>query len=179
MAYFYSTQSFLEWAFNHYFYDQVHYSWVAAPFYPYKQKNPASSNPYKIYGHLYEPWFDADPYDQFVESKRAHVRSGIIANSGKLTRSRTTRLKKICLYIDQLFLYPLVYRVDISRITPPRLDASSGSGATGSNEFLIRDLRESEFDVLFLDFDDDPDFTQAASGILSPRAALDLFESRC
>src|SRR5215204_5407849 len=114
VPYYYSTQSFLEWSFNHYFYSAVHFSWVAAPFFPYKQKNPSSSNPYELYGNLYKPWFDTDPFDYIVETKRLHVRKGVIANAGPLGRTRATKLKKICLTVDQLFFYPVVYRVDVS-----------------------------------------------------------------
>lgn len=46
--------------------------------------------------------------------------------------------------------YPVLYRVDISRIAPFRRTVAN-SGLEGSNEFLVKDLRESEFDLLLAD----------------------------
>jgi hypothetical protein len=55
-------------------------------------------------------------------------------------------------------LYPLLYRVDIDGIASSRR-VTAGSGATvGSSEYLVMDLRESEFTIFFLDFESDTDF---------------------
>jgi len=177
--YYYSTQAFLEWCFNHYFYDATHFSWLAAPFFPYKLANPASSNPYELYGSLYRPWKDRDPFDYFLESKRLHVRKGIIVREKVLADGQASRLKVICRDVDQLFLYPVVYRVDVNRLDASRLDSSSGSASKGSREYLVRDLDESEFDLLFADYASDTDFAALLSGNLQSGDALDLLESRC
>jgi hypothetical protein len=134
--YYYSTQAFLEWCFNHHFYDGAHFSWAAAPFYPYKMTNPASSNPYELYGSLYQPWKDRDPYDYFVESKRLHVRKGVMAQASRLSLRQQSRLKRVCRDIDQLFFYPIVYRIDVSTLPTSRLEATVGSAAAGSKEYL-------------------------------------------
>lgn len=179
MTFYYSTQSFLEWCFNHYFFGRRHYSWLAAPFYPYKQKNPSSSNPYELYGSLYRPWVDNDRFDYFIESKRIHVRKGVIAQQLRLGTSLASDLKDVCERIDPVFLLPVVYRVNIARISARRLIANSGSALTGSNEYVIAALRESEFDILFLDFDLDTDFSALRSAALSKPRALNLMKGRC
>ena len=100
--------------------------WAAQPFFPYKQGNPKSSNPYEMYGDLFQPWIDADPFDRFVNSLRTSLRQGVIAMSSHLTPSVTRRLKKICLKADPELFYPMVYRIDISKIEARRLDKTAG-----------------------------------------------------
>lgn len=177
--YFYSTQSFLAWCLNHYFYDGRHYVWAAALFYPYKMPNPKSSNPYQIYADLYSPWYDRDPFDRFISSVRLSLRKGVIAAGPHLSGRTQSRLKRVCAGVDVAFFLPIVYRIDISVISSSRLNGSVGSGATGSNEYLIRDLRENEFDILFLDERHfDKDMGQLATGSLDPSHALSILEGR-
>lgn len=64
--YYYSTQPALAWCIRHYFYGQVHFTWAATPFLPYKKAYPESSNPDQMYADLLEPWRDRDPYERFV-----------------------------------------------------------------------------------------------------------------
>ncbi|MFL6138773.1 MAG: hypothetical protein ACJ74O_13365 [Frankiaceae bacterium] len=155
VEHFYSTQPFLAWCLNHFFYGRRHYAFVGAPFHPYRLVNPNSSNPWKMYGAQYEPWIDRDPYDAVVQQKRITIRKGVIANASLLTIPERNAIDAICGKVDLTFLVPLVYRVDTSAISTSR-KAVRGSGSLGSNEYLIQDLGEHEFDILFFDAGSDP-----------------------
>jgi hypothetical protein len=176
--YYYSTQPFLAWCLSHYFRGGTHYAWVGFPFHPYKRKNPASSNAYLLYANLYHPWYDRDPYDRFVASLRQSLRRAVQAM--RLDDDRSRRLKRCCARVEvQLFL-PVVYRVDIDIIDLGRLIGGRGSGVFGSDEYLIEDLDEREFDVLFADeCADDADLKMLIEGAIDRDQALALIESRC
>jgi len=182
--YYYSTQPFLAWCLNHYFYGGMHYVNVANPFYPYRLPNPKSSHPFLIYQDLYLPWKDRDDFDKFIQQIRLDLNNGVVkynrANPGKLSGGRVSRLKRICKKVDIVFFYPMVYRVDINPVPTSRL-VSAGSGLSGSREHLINDLQEKEFDILFHDFNGDPDFDSLkdVSASISDTAALRTLESRC
>jgi hypothetical protein len=175
---YYSTQPFLAWALNHYFYNRKHFVWSASPFYPYKT-NPKSSNPYLIYADLYWPWREDDPYDKFITTMRLNLRSGVIAAAPSLTAGRVTALKRVCARAEVALFYPIVYRLDIRQLDPTRVDSSSGSAAVGSSEFLVKDLGETEFDVLFDAEHGDAGIEKLAEGNLSSSQALNLLQSRC
>lgn len=76
--YYYGTVPALAWIINHYFYARMHYAWLAAAFHPHRE-NPGSSNPYKIYGQLYEPWAERDRHARFVVHTRDSLADGIEA----------------------------------------------------------------------------------------------------
>lgn len=180
-TYYYSTQPFLAWCINHYFYQKTHYVWVAAPFYPYRERNPRSSNPYLIYQDFYEPWKDRDIYSPYIESMRWRLMHGLNAQSYISDHQTISRLKLICDTIHIEFFYPIVYRVDVDAIASRRLDDTKGSAAdVDSNEFLITDLQEDEFDVLFADIDQviiDQSLLQLWAGATDTKTALSLLES--
>ena len=101
--------------------------------------------------------------------------------------SLALRLKRICSDIDIVFLFPIIYKVDVLGIYSGRLQVS-GSGLTvGSAEYLISDLDESiqEFDIIFLDYESDPDFKRLIvdehNGVrsTSQNSALHILEGRC
>ena len=177
--YYYSTQPFLAWCLNHYFYGGIHYVWVGAPFYPHHTKNPRSSNPMRIYEDLYDPWKEKDAISGVFKQKRLNILSGVTANSRNLQSGVASRLTKICDDIDLVFFYPIVYRVDIDTITSSRLNIA-GSGLVGSNEYRIDALREGEFEVLFDDFETETDipqdFRDLYSELFSADEALSLLE---
>ena len=187
-ATYYSTQPFLAWCLNHFFFGQRHFAYVGAPFHPYRRRNPASSNPWKTYGAQYEPWVDRDPYDAHIEQKRRNLRKGIAAHSAALHPLVRVALDAICGSGDIIFFVPVVYRVDVATLDGSRLKRA-GSGSVGSREYLIQDLAEAEFDVLFFhpgsdDLLADPDLTVLGRtllgqpDILSPRQALQLLWTR-
>lgn len=155
----YSSTTFLAYCVNHHFYGGTHYVWAAGDFYPYRQPNPKSSNPLLTYVDIYEPWKDSDPYDKFLVQHRLALRKGVVAQqkAGQVSRSVARRLRRVIDKIDIRFLYPIVYRIDLSAI-PQNRQQQAGSASSGSNEVLIADLSETEFDILFLDFRGDPDF---------------------
>lgn len=186
---YYSTQPFLAWCFNHFFYGERHFAYVGAPFHPYKRSNPGSSNPWKIYGAQYEPWYDRDPYDAQVEQKRRNLRKGVAFHAHTLGPDLEYSLTWICEKVDQVFLMPIVYIVDIERLDPARLHRSGSAVLVDSDEFTVRDLVEDEFDVLFFDPETDAaaadaDLRALGAGVdrtdlLEPGDALDVLLGRC
>lgn len=182
MSIYYSTQSFLAYCINHYFYDGIHYTCAAAEFHPHRSPNPRSSNPLWLYTHYYEVWKDRDNLDNHIAQHRLNLRKGVIAchSQGCITGYRATQLKRICKDIDIIFFYPIVYRIDASRIDASRINQTSGSAATGSDEILIADLSEAEFDILFLDFSGDNNFNDLKHGAVGDsRFASPILEGRC
>jgi hypothetical protein len=113
---YYGTVPALAWILNHYFYRQEHYTWLAEEYYPYRLPNPKSSNPHIIYQNLYQPWKDKDDFDKDILQVRLSLRKGVMAKetASVITSAESTDLKDVCDKIDIVFLYPLVYRVDIN-----------------------------------------------------------------
>jgi hypothetical protein len=151
VRYHYSTQPTIAWVLNHHFYGGQHFIWAATPFYPYREPNPSSSNPYQVFASFYHPWRDDDPYDRVISSMRLSLLVGVTAMTGHLGHSLAQDLTGVCETGPVELFYPIVYRVDISSLADNRLDDQSGSAVSGSHEVLIRDLAEHEFDVLFAD----------------------------
>jgi hypothetical protein len=186
MAYYYSTQPFLVWCINRHCYRGVHRLYVGASFYTYRMPNPTSSNPFRIYQDLYEPWRDQDDFNKTVAQTRMNVRKGVHLQmlKGTINADVCRRLKCICDKVDIIFLYPVVYRVDIDLIRPKSRLKKAGSGLSGSKEFLIEDLDESNphdgFDLLFLDFAGDSDFDRLKL-LTAPnwKTAVPILEARC
>jgi hypothetical protein len=158
--YYYGAVPALAWILNHYFYGGVHYGWLAAEFHPLRT-NPSSSNPYVIYGQLYAAWSWPDERDKFVAQLRNALCVGVAAHEERRTLDAVLarRLRSICSNTSVAFFYPVVYRVDLERI-PPSRRIVAGSGEDGSNEFLARDLCETEFELLLADNRGDADFVR-------------------
>lgn len=156
--YFYGTVPALAWIINHYFYGGVHYTWLAEEFHP-LETNPKSSNPYLIYGDLYWAWSRGDPYDKFVSDTRRRLVFGIDEQEkgGVVDNITAARLRRVCRDVAVELFYPVVYRVDVSMIPAVRWTLEN-SARTGSREVLVRDLVETEFDLLFADNARDPEF---------------------
>jgi hypothetical protein len=178
-AYYYSVQPFLAWALNHHFYGALHFTWAATPFFPYRLPNPKSSNPYEMYSDLYQPWKDGDPYDRFVDNLRVSLRKGVLAAEPSIGSNLARRLKRICTRADIECFYPIVYRIDLARIPTVRRDFTSGSAAVGSQEVLVRDLAESEFDILFAGDHSSATLDELASLSTNVKRALQILEMRC
>jgi hypothetical protein len=178
-TYYYSSQTFLAWVFNHYFYDRVHWAFIGHPFYPYREPNPVSSNPLKRYEQTYEAWFERDNFSNHMTGSRSSLRRGVQENSTRLQQDDwSNRLQTVCEKIEVVFFYPFVYRVDIDSIPKSRLQRKN-SALLASNEFLIEDLRESEFDILFWDYNEDDVINSLKAGLLAADEVLTLMESRC
>ena len=94
--YFYSTQPFITWVINNYFYTE-HYTFIA-PFYPYRQENPKSSNPYLIYQDLYLPWKDNDIFDKTIAQFRINIRKGVMLKESlrSISAEEAVDLKELC-----------------------------------------------------------------------------------
>ncbi|MGH9931337.1 MAG: hypothetical protein ACREA9_19195 [Pyrinomonadaceae bacterium] len=158
----YGTVAALAWILEHYFYDRKHYSYFATEFYPYKLKNPRSSSPFMIYQDLYEPWRDHDDNSKIISMYRLALWGGVETKrrQGVIEDAVADRLKHICNKVNTMFFYPVVCRVNRDSLDQNRLEVS-GSGVSGSSEFLVRDLDDAEIDeLLFLDFDEDDDLKQ-------------------
>lgn len=179
MTYYYTTQPFLAWALNHYFYNRTHYVWAGTPFHPYRAPNPKSSDPYYIYADLYHPWKDDDPFDRNITGLRSKLREGVLAKKSLLGPPLEQALKDVCDKAEVALFYPIVYRIDTATLDTARLDSKSGSGAKSSQEVRITDLRETEFDILFDKEHGDADIAQLAAGHHPAPAALVLLQKRC
>lgn len=174
---YYSTQPAIAWVLNHHFYGGRHFVWAAAPFYPYREANPKSSSPYLMYADFYHPWRDDDPYDRFIASMRLSLVKGVIAMTDSIGRALASDLIEICGRCPLELFYPVVYRIDISGFADNRLDILSGSAAAGSQEILVRNLREHEFDVLFGGDHENELLTRVLSPALERYAVLDLLRA--
>lgn len=141
----YSTQPFIAWIINHYYY-QKHYVYLA-PFFPYRLNNPKSSNPYLIYSDLYMPWKDRDIFDKNIAQYRINLRKGVLQKN--INTNLRQELLELCDKISIDFFYPIVYRINIFEMND-RLERK-GSAINGSEEYLIKDLRDFEFEILFAD----------------------------
>jgi len=161
-GHYYGTIPSLAWIFGRYFYKQTYRVWVAEEFFPYRLPNPKSSNPFLIYQDLYQPWKDRDDFDKYVVQSRANIRSGVVINerSSRISRKDASMMKKVCDKVSIVFLYPIVLRVNLDDLrTRGRTITKGGSAVTsGSHEYLIEDLHDCDFDILFLDYDGDNDF---------------------
>ena len=123
------------------------------------------------------PWKDQDEFDKFINQARLNLRKGVTANEGKLQPGWKRRLERVCDTVHIVFFYPIVYRVDITNI-PQQRRLTEGSGLVGSDEYLIKDLLENEFEILFLDFKNDRDFATLQKGSVTREAALEILEGR-
>jgi len=153
---YYSTQPFLAWCLNHYVYDKTHYVWASRYFFPYRALNPKSSNPYQIFQDFYQPCVDRDQHDAFIQQKRLKLRAGINAVIGDPTHLYYPKLNDlfhICDHIDVTFFWPIIYLIDESVATSTSRGTVAGSGLVGSEERLIKDLKEDEFTLVIPDFD--------------------------
>jgi hypothetical protein len=182
--YYYGAVPALAWILNHYFYGGLHYNWLAAEFFP-LETNPKSSIPYLVYGDLYWAWSRDDRYDKHLFMMRESLAIGVVGRlpHGIADPALVRRLRRICRRAAVAFFYPVVYRVDSERI-PASRRVAAGSATVGSREFLVRDLMEPEFDLLFADNVNDPDFRRLVLdetyGVArtSPAEALLVLERR-
>ncbi|HEV7378008.1 MAG TPA: hypothetical protein VGN95_25230 [Pyrinomonadaceae bacterium] len=188
----YGTVPAIAWLLGHFFFGCKHYTWVAGEFYPYRQSNPRSSNPYLIYQDIYEPWKEEDDHSKVINQYRINLWGAveIKRRQGAIDDELADRLKAVCDKINLNFFYPVVCRVDISSLDLSRLKVA-GSGTKGSSEYLIEDLQDMEIDnLLFLDFEADKDFNkivteeyykykQSGNYRTDPNEALEILEGRC
>ena len=159
---YYSTKTTLDWIVAHYLLDAQHYVWVAPEFYPFRRLNPNSSNPLWWYSNYFSAWRDRDEFSPIILTKRLNIRNVIdlSVERGRITKDLGRRVKEAVDTADISFFYPIVYVVDMDVIDEPRR-LVDGSGVTvGSAEYLIEQLAEDEFSLLFDDFKDDPELAE-------------------
>jgi hypothetical protein len=102
-------------------------------------------------------WRDGDDFSALVSTKRISLCNALEKNAdaGLLDRSHADDLKETVERAYISLFYPLVYRIDINAIDPSRRDPAVGSCPRGSDECLIVDLQEHEFELLFAHFRED------------------------
>lgn len=177
MNHWYSTQPLLAWCLNRYFFGDVHYTYVAMPFHPYRLANPPSSRPMELYERLFEGAQDRDIFNDSIRGRRPGLHDGVTYNSGKLAPMVVVQLHDIIDNVDPIFFTPLVLRVDLDNLPDERVDANAGSRAHGMNssERLITDLAPGEFDVILVSDNAPHLFTDAGVAlVISPLTAPDL-----
>jgi hypothetical protein len=145
----YSTKTSLDWLLCHYGLQGLHFAWFAPEFDTYRKENPESSNPSVLYHGYMAAWRDGDDFSALVSMKGISLSKALEKNvdAGLLQRPDADDLKETVERAHISLFYPLVYRIDISGIDPGRRDSAVGSGARGSDECLIVDLQEQEFDL--------------------------------
>lgn len=190
--YYYGAVTSIAWALGHFYFNNKHYAYLAREYYPYRLKNPQSSNPHIIYQSLYEPWRESDDFNRNITGYRLSLLGAVSTKQreGVVDQPLAKRLSGICDKVNIVFFYPVILRVDIDKISSARKERA-GSGIEGSLEYLIRDLDESEIDeVLFLDFEADEDFKlvikdeyyssrETGRRLTEPDEVLQILERRC
>jgi hypothetical protein len=158
----YSAKTALDWLVCHYGLGGTHFAWFSPEFDTYRKPNPQSSNPHTLYHGYMSAWRDNDEFSQYVGAKRLSLCNAVEKNVdlGKLERHAANELKEGIEIADISFFYPIVYQIDLRKISMDRIQTNVGSGAGGSHECLILDLQEEEFDLLFAHFREDRLFGQ-------------------
>ena len=105
-------------------------------------------------------------------------------SEGVLDAAVAARLKDACDRAPIEFLYPIVFRVKIDEIAVSRQRVAGSGRLVNSSECLVEDLAESEFDILFLDYQDDSDFRQLVDSVaggtyLDSYQVMEILERRC
>ncbi len=189
---YYGTVPSLAWILGHFFYNATHFLYFAPEFYPYRSENPRTSNPYKVYQDIYEPWKENDQFSKILDGYRLNLIGGIEAKKAErvIDAELSDRLKRVCNTVNILFFYPVVCRIKLDAALQDRASIE-GSGKVGSSEILISDLDESEIDeILFLDFHSDEDFKRITAEeyysyrengrySIKPPQVLEILERRC
>lgn len=169
----------MAWILNHHFFGGRHFVWAATPFHPYRLLNPRSSNPYLMYADFYMPWKDNDEYDRFIGSMRLSLIKGIIAMTPELGDDLAGELEDVCTRGPVELFFPIVYRLDLRHFDPARLDIKNGSARLGSEEVLVRDLAEWEFDIRFSEEHDSGLLRHALSPSREAMDVLNRLKSAC
>lgn len=160
----------LAWVLNRYFYGDRHHTYLATPFHPYRQPNPPSSRPLELFQRLLEGAIDRDTYNDSIRSRRAGLHAGVSSNAPHMGARLVGLLHWVIDHVDPLFFVPVVYRVDLDRVDPTRLDTNAGTRYTvgKSQECLVSDLDGSEFDIFLF---------ERATTALAGDSQLDLIAS--
>lgn len=158
MSSYYSTTTLLAIAINRHVYRGKHFVYFADGFYPYGDGNPKSSNPLLIYMDLYQPWKDKDGFDKYIAQHRISLVKGVLAkkHDGLIKYNIPSDLCKIANSAKLELFCPVVYRAqfDMQSAINNNRAKIDGSGKKGSKEYLIPDLTEGEYDLLFDDNED-------------------------
>lgn len=129
------------------------------------------------------PWKDGDDYDKYMNQIRINLKKGVEKRRRSINGATENELKDICDKVDILFLYPVVYKVDIDNPTVKTKLQPTDWSKKGSDEWGV-DLDEGEFDLLFLDYDGpDNDLLTLIKDVkdkkLTTAQALVILKKRC
>ena len=123
------------------------------------------------------PWKDEDGYSKIVQQYRIGARNAINAHRHELDGDLARRLALIAERVSVGLFLPVVYRLDLNQLDESRRTIA-GSGLTGSREFLVSDLVEDEFDLLFLD-NVAGTYLAGLMDTIPPSDALVILEAQC
>lgn len=123
-------------------------------------------------------WKDRDEYSPWIAQKRLSLRAtvDIHLKNGDIADVEAIRLKELIDIADISFFYPLVYLVDLSRVHPSRRQIAGSGAAAGSHEFLITDLNEHEFALMFAHFRDDHELRRLVHPLPGEEICMDSYQ---
>lgn len=152
----YSTNTFLKYYINSKYRADVHYVWCSeyfdsakAPVYSPGSLTPPTSNPIDIYRDLLKAVASADSHNpKILEQRLSLVQRAI---DWELTGKITANERDEIIYIveDRLFFNywrPLLYVIPRAKVVKRLQDVPPSKRAGLGNEYIIPDLKGSEFD---------------------------------
>jgi hypothetical protein len=172
--YYYGSYPFIAWCVNHYFLSSRHSLWVSAPFYAPRSMDVGAS-PYRIYGEL-QSLVSSDSQGKDLRDWRDRLRKPVVDDVKD--EGLQTRLLEIVERIAIPFFVPLVYRVDIDALPLGLAIQGDSEGRLGLNHYEVRALEETQFDVLFADFEGE-DILRLWRSDNNQLTALEILERNC
>jgi hypothetical protein len=173
--YYYGTYPFIAWCMNHYFLSGKHSLWVSAPFYA-PHSVDAGVNQYRVYGDLMSLASGGDSKANGLQDWRDRLKMRI--SEGSKDETLQTRLLDIAERIAIPFFMPLVYRVDINALPLGLAIQGDSEGRLGLSHYELRALEETQFDILFADFEDG-DILKLWRSDNNQLTALEILEGNC
>ncbi|MEQ8627106.1 hypothetical protein [Ekhidna sp.] len=106
----------------------------------------------KIYERLYCMWKHEDDLDKDLDSYRRTYEAVLTlkASENQIDANFVDKLIFMIATAHTDFFFPIVYRLDPDSISDDR-KLKENSALKGSREFLVKDLKDNEFDMLFLE----------------------------
>jgi hypothetical protein len=155
----YSTNVFLKFHIQQQYRGDIHYVWCSENFdsrtvaaYSPGALVPPSSNPADIYRSLIDDVKRADRHSAKIAAQRASFEKLAVAwlTAGEITASQKDEIIYMTEHADMNYWRPLLYvipRMPVeARLRTVPMDKRAGLGP----EYIIEDLRRSEFDIIEL-----------------------------
>jgi hypothetical protein len=150
--YYYGAYPFIAWTMNHYFLAGKHSLWVTAPFYV-PATGGVDASPYRVYGDLLRMAKSDTAQANNLRDWRDRLKMRLV--DGGCQEDLQPRLLDILERIAIPFFVPIVYRVDIDALPFGLAIEGDSEGQMGLTNYELRNLEETQFDILFADFDED------------------------